>query len=68
MKNTKHIGSEHNEDAIDPTTDSYTSSKLSDENSNDIEKRAEGNETGVGGVPREDDAVTAKTWAVVIVS
>jgi hypothetical protein len=61
MQDIKKSGGEHREHAID------TSSNNSYINNNDLEKRVTSSSSrGLG--PREDDAVTAKTWAVVVVS
>jgi hypothetical protein len=66
MEENKHIWTEHVTHAIQHTS-SYTSSQNSPTNSNDIEKRARSNEDDSSTLAREDDAVTAKTWAVVVV-
>jgi hypothetical protein len=65
MQEVKSSGGEHREHTIQPTTSSYSSSHASDVNNNNIEKGAN---TSYGLGPRDDDAVTAKTWAVVVVS
>jgi hypothetical protein len=62
MKEVKHVSSEHQENAIMHTDSTYSHSSQSD-----VEKRARSGEPIHVG-PREDDAVTAKTWAVVVVS
>lgn len=62
MEEAKQVSGEHRENAIVHTDSTYSHSSHSD-----VEKRARAGEpTHVG--PREDDAVTAKTWAVVVVS
>lgn len=68
MQERKHIESEYREHAIKPRISPSTSSHNSDANNNDIEKAARAIELGGGATLREDDAVTVKTWAVVVVS
>jgi hypothetical protein len=53
MQEIKHVEPEHREHG-------------SDTNSHDLEKRGVAGEHG--DAPRDDDAVTMKTWAVVIVN
>lgn len=59
MQDIKHIGAEHHEHA-------YSSSHNSDPIHNDIEKTVITASSRRGA--REDDAVTLKTWLVVMVS
>ena len=68
MQESKHIGSEHHEYTIEPRISPSTSSHNSNGNNNDIEKTARAIAHGGDATLREDDAVTVKTWAVVIVS
>lgn len=65
MEEVKHVDAEHREHAVHPMSASMSSQDY-DSNHNDIEKRAYA--AGTGNVIRDDDAVTAKTWAVVFVS
>lgn len=67
MEGSKHTGTEHVKHAIQETSP-YTSSQNSQLNGNDIEKRPQTFNSDGSTLVREDDAVTAKTWAVVVVS
>jgi hypothetical protein len=64
MQETKDSCYEHHERVVGQ----HTSNHDSDANSSDIEKRGQGLEHGAVAAPRDDDAVTLKTWAVVVVS
>jgi hypothetical protein len=66
MEENKRTGIELVEHAIQQIS-SYTSSQDSRINNNDVEKRARSHENDGSAPIREDDAVTAKTWAVVVV-
>jgi hypothetical protein len=68
MQESKPLRAEHLEHTIEPGMTSSSSSHNSETINNDIEKKAQAIELGVDGGPRENDAVTAKTWAVVVVS
>jgi hypothetical protein len=66
MEENKHIAIELVEHAIQQIS-SCTSSQNSQINNSDIEKRPRTNESDSNALIRVDDAVTAKTWAVVVV-